>query len=191
TYTLVVGSASSLASGSTITNIVTVSSNTNEPNPNAFANSFTKTTNVIGGVTDLLIGKCCLDTVTPGNDVTYTITAKNNGPSDSANVVVSDTVPAGITALSVDPVAGWSCPIDTESPPPVTDAIPAGTSFRRSSIACTLHLGVYSCALAGTMPPNTSQSFTIVFYVNLATAPGTTIANTAGVGLQLSGKSND
>src|SRR5207249_8480809 len=30
-------------------------------------------------------------------------------PSDATPVIVSDTVPAGMTLLSVDPAAGWAC----------------------------------------------------------------------------------
>src|SRR5205085_7853816 len=111
TSTLVVTTLGNLTSGSTITNTVTTSSGTAEPNPNVFPNTFSKITTVANGIADLLVSKCCSGTVTPGNQVTYTITAHNNGPSDSSNVLVSDTVPAGMTLLSVDAVGGWSCPI--------------------------------------------------------------------------------
>jgi uncharacterized repeat protein (TIGR01451 family) len=35
--------------------------------------------------------------VVAGNDVTYTLVAKNNGPDAASNVVVTDTLPAGMT----------------------------------------------------------------------------------------------
>jgi uncharacterized repeat protein (TIGR01451 family) len=40
------------------------------------------------------------DPVTVGSDLTYTLTARNSGPSSASEVVVSDSVPAGATFLS-------------------------------------------------------------------------------------------
>src|SRR5205807_5683268 len=47
--------------------------------------------------------------VAPGNNITYTITAKNNGPTAAANTVVTDTVPPNTTFQSITPPAGWVC----------------------------------------------------------------------------------
>lgn len=46
--------------------------------------------------------------VTAGNQITYTLTARNNGPNPAAGVQVVDTLPAGVTYVSSNPSAG-SC----------------------------------------------------------------------------------
>ena len=46
-----------------------------------------------GGVSEVL----------PGDTLTNTITATNNGPDDVVNAIVADTLPAGLTAIS------WTC----------------------------------------------------------------------------------
>ena len=47
---------------------------------------------------DLSITKSdSIDPATAGNSLTYTITVSNAGPSDAANIVVTDTLPSGVT----------------------------------------------------------------------------------------------
>ncbi|TDJ73187.1 MAG: DUF11 domain-containing protein, partial [Proteobacteria bacterium] len=43
---------------------------------------------------------------TVGNDLTYTITVRNNGPDSADNVMVMDTLPAGVTFVSATPSQG-------------------------------------------------------------------------------------
>jgi uncharacterized repeat protein (TIGR01451 family) len=51
--------------------------------------------------TDLAITKSdSPDPVTAGNILTYTVTVTNNGPNNATNVVVTDTLPSGVTYLS-------------------------------------------------------------------------------------------
>ena len=79
-------------------------------------------------VEDVLIEFCGVDeadveiekvadvtTPAPGDTVIYTITVTNNGPGDATNVVVTDTLPAGVTYVSddcggmfVDPTFTWN-----------------------------------------------------------------------------------
>src|SRR5260370_632429 len=49
---------------------------------------------------DLSITKTAPATVVAGNQLTYTITVTNNGPSNATNVIVTDTLPAGVNFLS-------------------------------------------------------------------------------------------
>ena len=48
------------------------------------------------------------DPVGVGEDLTYTLTLTNDGPSNAQNVVVTDTLPAGVTFVSATPSVG-SC----------------------------------------------------------------------------------
>ena len=48
--------------------------------------------------------------MTAGGTITYTLDATNDGPSDAANVTVTDTLPAGVTFVSVNASnGGWTC----------------------------------------------------------------------------------
>ncbi len=58
------------------------------------------------------------DPVVAGNNLTYTVTVSNAGPSDAANVVVTDTLPAGVTFVSTtgcaeDPNGVPTCSLGT------------------------------------------------------------------------------
>ncbi len=46
--------------------------------------------------------------VSYGDTVTYTLTARNNGPGVARNVVVSDPIPAGLTFVSADAPCGFA-----------------------------------------------------------------------------------
>ncbi len=54
------------------------------------------------------------DPVLAGNDVTYVVTVENLGPLSATNVVLTDTLPAGVTYKSVTP-GSWTCPTPTTS----------------------------------------------------------------------------
>jgi uncharacterized repeat protein (TIGR01451 family)/LPXTG-motif cell wall-anchored protein len=58
------------------------------------------------------------DPVVAGSNLTYTMTVNNAGPSDALNVVVSDTLPAGVTLVSTagcveDPAGVPTCSLGT------------------------------------------------------------------------------
>jgi uncharacterized repeat protein (TIGR01451 family) len=92
---LIRGTVSPSATG-TITNTADVTSTTPDPNPNN--NISTVSTGVAPAESaDISVTKSAIpNPVSPGQTVTYTITASNAGPSDAQNVVLTDTVPSEI-----------------------------------------------------------------------------------------------
>ncbi|MEM4531104.1 MAG: DUF11 domain-containing protein, partial [Thermofilaceae archaeon] len=96
----ITGTVSPGASGK-LTNSVTVTSGT--PDPDTKNNSATATTTV-DIVADLAVTKTVSPSVArPGDTITYTVTVKNSGPSDAPNVVLTETYPAGFTFGSATP----------------------------------------------------------------------------------------
>ena len=56
---------------------------------------------------DLAVDKAVSDpTPNVGDEITYTVTATNNGPNNATGVSVSDSLPAGLTFVSADPTQG-------------------------------------------------------------------------------------
>lgn len=92
-----------------------------------------------------------------GNSVTYGRTITNNGPSDAQTVSVADTLPPGLTFVSITAPAGWNC---------ITPAVGAA-----GTIICT----------TATLIKAGAASLTLVAHVGLATAVGPTISDTATV----------
>jgi uncharacterized repeat protein (TIGR01451 family) len=109
-FTFVVATSPTLANGATITQ--PVSTSTTSPEPNTANNSTSTNTPVIRRV-DVAVTKV---PNSPGPDgafaqgetVTYTIVVTNNGPSRASNVVMTDALPAGLSFSSVTP-GGPTC----------------------------------------------------------------------------------
>src|SRR5439155_489926 len=57
-------------------------------------------TTVVDERADLSVSKTGPATVNAAQNLTYTITVTNSGPSDASTVVVRDTLPAGVTFVS-------------------------------------------------------------------------------------------
>ncbi len=109
-FTFVVATDPALADGSTITQ--PVSTSTTSPEPNTANNSTSTTTTVIRRV-DVAVTKVASDpgpdnAFAEGETVTYSITVTNNGPSRASNVVLTDVLPAGLSFSSVIP-GGPTC----------------------------------------------------------------------------------
>jgi uncharacterized repeat protein (TIGR01451 family) len=97
------------ASGN-FTNVASIDGNETDPNPGN--NEDEVTTPAPENQADLQVTKLA-DTMAPnvGSQVTFTITAKNNGPKNATGVVVTDQIPSGYVVLSVTPDRGvWAAP---------------------------------------------------------------------------------
>ena len=105
-------------------NTVTVSSATDDPDPNN--NTYTEIITVEAAA-DLSVTKTASPSaVLSGEILTYTVVVSNDGPSDAANVVLSDTLPAEIENLVFS--------VDGSAEEPWTGSyslsiLPAGSSF--------------------------------------------------------------
>ncbi|KQS17040.1 hypothetical protein ASG05_05700 [Frigoribacterium sp. Leaf186] len=92
-----------------VQNTAAITSSTPEidPTDNASSTSLNATTSA-----DLSLTKTATPaTATAGDEVTYTVTATNDGPSDATNAVLQDTLPTGVTATNVDSPAEATCAI--------------------------------------------------------------------------------
>lgn len=148
-FTLTVAVAPSVASGTVLSNTAAVTSTTADPDP--MDNSDTETTTV-GTSANLSVTKTdSPDPVTAGNNLTYTITVTNAGPSNAATVALADTLPAGTTFVSMPTPGGWSC-----------------------TTGATIN-----CSIASL--PAGSTVFTLTVQVGAGVATGTVLSNTATV----------
>jgi len=134
-----------------VTNDVSVSASTDPAGPRPAS----ATTQVTASA-DLLITKSSAPTpLVAGQAITYTITVTQQGPSDAANVVVTDPLPSAVQFQSIT-APGWTC---------TTPAV--GSSGTVSCTRTPLPAGGYPITIQGTV---------------LASTPaGTIIANTASV----------
>ncbi|MFD0894868.1 DUF11 domain-containing protein [Luteolibacter ambystomatis] len=154
-FTLVVKVAASVLSGTVISDTASITTSTTELNTGN--NSATTTTTVTANADLAVTVTDAPDPVTAGQNLTYTISYANAGPSDAATVTVSDTLPAGTTFVSSTSPGGWSATT------PVVGS--AGTvTFTSASIAS-----------------GGSGLFTIVVKVAPSVASGTVISNTATI----------
>ncbi|TDE54939.1 gliding motility-associated C-terminal domain-containing protein [Flavobacterium sp. GT3P67] len=110
-----------------------------ETDPNSGNNSSTVTPTVTQA--DLTVTKT-VSNATPnvGSNVTFTIMASNNGPSDATGVSVADVLPSGYTFVSASPSAGttWSAPNWT------IGTLANGTSATLNIVATVNATGVYA-----------------------------------------------
>jgi uncharacterized repeat protein (TIGR01451 family) len=125
-------------------------------NPN---NDSQSVTTQISTLADISVTKSDTpDPVIVGSNITYTIVVNNAGPSNAANVSLTDAVPANTTFVSMTQPAGWT--INT----PGVGNMGNVTATRSSSLA-----------------PSTPTTFTLVVKVNGNTPNDTDIVNTATV----------
>jgi uncharacterized repeat protein (TIGR01451 family) len=115
--------------GASVDNTVSVASST--PDPDNADNTVTITTRS-SQVADLVLTKAAANQTPAAGDpagASYAITLRNNGPSDAADVVLTDSIPAGTTlagAVQTEPALNCTA-TDTEVTCPI-GAFPAGSS---------------------------------------------------------------
>ncbi len=130
-----------------ISDSATITSDTFDSNTNN--NSPPAVTTVVQASADLQVNIAATPNPVPaGQNVTYTITAANNGPSDATGVVVTDTIPSGVTFVSA---TGGITPDDNGK---LTFTI--GNLAANASTALTVVV-----ATSGTTPTSTTDAATI------------------------------
>lgn len=135
--------------GATLTNAAAVTSVTDDINPDN--NTDTATLNVIQRAKLAVAKVPSAATVTAGENVTWTITVANSGPSDAQNVTLSDVVPGDLIVVSATSAdAGVTC---------------SGTA----TVSCTI----------GTLAAGASVQIALVTTVRSSIVNGSTIPNSA------------
>ena len=132
----------------------TVIVDTNEENDTAFATTSTPPT----PAADLAITKSGPSVINAGNNITYTLTVRNNGPATASNVTVTDTLPGTLTFVSL---------------------AQSGTTFNCTTPAVGAG-GTITCTTA-TFTAGATATLTLVAQVPAGTPSGTTYDNTATI----------
>ena len=150
TATIELGATVPVALGSqTLVNGASVRGDQIEPDP---TDNSSEATTTVGPSTDLAIVKSGPATVAADGTIAWTLIATNNGPSTATGVVVTDTLPAGVTFGGATASQG----------------------------GCTLAGATLSCAL-GTLASGASAQMTVTAKVPAA-LEGQTLVNVATIG---------
>jgi uncharacterized repeat protein (TIGR01451 family) len=139
-FTLTVFIPANVGGGTTITNSVTVGSATTDPNP---VNNAALVSAQIRTEADLSITKTGPSAPIADTDVTYNITATNLGPSDAQSVLLSETIVAGTTFVSLMAPSGWNCvnpAFGTPGPAPLTCTRSIFAASGTASFSLAIHL---------------------------------------------------
>jgi uncharacterized repeat protein (TIGR01451 family) len=136
-YTVTGTSTSS--TGQNVDNTASVRTDTPDPNP---TNNSATVSLTVTALADLALTMHGPSSVVAGTPITWTLHATNNGPSDAANVVVTDTVPAGVVINSVF-MPGATCTTGVAGDPTQPAVCSLGTLTHGStSAAMTIHATV-------------------------------------------------
>jgi uncharacterized repeat protein (TIGR01451 family) len=145
-----------------VNDVATVTSATPDPNP---ANNQASGRVEFIGSADLSLDKTGPASVVAGTQMQYQITVTNGGPSVAHDVIVTDTLPAGVSFVSVTPSVG-TC----------TNGQPSARDVR--------------CGL-GNLASGANATITIVAFVAPDVVPGTILFNEAVVSSSTADPDND
>jgi uncharacterized repeat protein (TIGR01451 family) len=147
-----------LAGSTVLTNTATISGSLPDPNLSNNSASATVTT---GPVTDLSLAKVVSNSAPAvGQTIAYTLTAKNNGPTDEPKATVSDPLPAGLSYSSsrpsgaYDPLSG----IWTIGSLPVSNTATLVISATVSQVGPITNTAVISGTIPDSNPGNNTAS---------------------------------
>ena len=154
-FTLIVNIPAGTAPGTVFSNTATASSS---PADSDTSNNSGTATVTVTSETDLFVSKTGPSTSGADTDVTFTITAGNEGP-DTGPISLTDTLPGTMTFVSITQTSGPSFPCPTQPTP--------GSG------------GTIDCS--ATLASGESATFSLVAHIPPGTAQGTTFTNTATV----------
>jgi len=172
-FTLTVTANTGDASGTTITDTASVT-DTTPTDPNLGNNSAAATVGV-GDSADLKV----TDSASPvpgaaSANVVYTQVVTNLGPSTATNVTLTDTIPAGTTAVTLTGPAGWTCT-------PATGTC-TNPSFPPGTATINFTVGVNAATPAGTVINSTATVSSATSDPNLANNTATAADVVAAAG---------
>jgi len=183
TLTLLVGTG--VASGTTITDTVSVA-DTTPTDPNLANNSASSSVQV-GDSADLQVTNVAAPVPgAAGAGVTYTQVVTNAGPSTATSVKLTDTLPANTTAVSLNGPAGWTCTLATEtctnpSFAPGTATITFGVTVNAGTAAGTAINSTATVSSATTDPNMANNTATAIDVVAAAGQADLSMSNTPSV----------
>jgi len=150
-FTVSVTVDNSVANGTVLSNTVTAATASVDGNP---GNNSSTANTTVAAQADLAVSKSGPAAVTAGATATYTLGVANNGPSAASAVVLSDTLPAGETFVSITQTAG-----------------PIFTCAGGSTVTCSI----------ASLAAGASATFALVTSVAGSVVDGSTLTNTASV----------
>jgi len=156
-FTFLVNVPIGTAPGTMFTNTATASSSPADSNTGN--NSGTATVTIVAE-TDLFVSKDGPSSAPADSDVTFTITAGNNGP-DSGGISLTDTLPGTMTFVSITQDSGPSFPCPTQPSPGSGGTINCSATFAAGDVA--------TFSLVAHIPPGTPMGTT---FTNSATVTG-------------------
>jgi|GEM_PF-580003 len=200
--TVVTTVRSSVADGTVIPNTATATSTTHDPDTDEPATAGDSDEIAVEAVSDLTIVKSTTTpTITAGGIALFQLAVGNEGPSDAAaSVVVTDTLPAGLTYVSASTTGGpavWQCAAagqvvtcdlrdgDTDAPVTLAAGTSAPTLVIAASVAASQPAGAVTNSAAVTSPsdptpPSDTEDVTVVTFADLGIVKSNVGTPTAG-----------